>query len=465
MNSTSQAPNDDSIDLAQLFWRIIRGIPQTVGLALLGLTVAAAAFFLAGPVQESVTTTRVVFSFPGFELGQYPDGSKFDPDAIRSAEVISEALNRAGLGSDQNYQSKIRAALTIEGLIPPSVIKDRDRLRSTGVTPPLYVPDEYHITLLLPRDFVLTTLERETLLNEIISVFQENFTRTYVAMPLDHGRAFESLEGADYFEYELVLQRESQNIETFLTQMSEEARAFRSPRSNLTFHDLLKQSQLFSQLRLNEVLGLISRDGLSRNRELALVKMRYYLKTLLDEEHKAQEEEKVVQELLRQAQERDQNYALGVKSQATSQKNGAVVIDQGLVDSLLVNDAYNFLVRETMDASFKTRRLEVERKILEQRLKQMENGDSEQLESSATFEAALIRLKSVYDRLMADIQITYDDYQQQQFSDAIQISRNVQTSSYYLSLAKAGIAGGGVGCAMGLGLTLIGINLASRRSS
>lgn len=468
MNSNSTDQNDDSIDLAQLFWRIVRGLPQTIGFSLLGLAIGAATFFLAGPIQESVTSTRVLFSFPGFELGEYPDGSKFEPNDIRSPEIISEALTRIGLESNQNYQGQIRAALTIEGMIPDKVIKERDRIRATGVTPPLYIPNEYSISLVLPRKFVLSTQRREALLNEIVSIFQENFNRTYVAMPVNAGKAFESLEGADYFEYEMVLYRESQNIDNFLTQMSDKARAFRSPRSNLTFSDLLKQSQLFTQLRLNEVLGLISRDGLSRDRELALVKMRYYLKTLSDEEHQAQEEENVINELLRQAQEREQNYALGVKSQVTPENNGAVIVDQNLVDSLLVNDSYNFLVREALDASLETRRLAVRRKILEQKLERMEkfvnnDGDTRK-ESFATFDASLARLKSVYDGLMADIEVTYDDYQQQQYSDAIQISMNVQTSSYYLGLAKAGIAGGGVGAALGFGLTLIGINLASRRS-
>src|SRR5690606_333409 len=117
----------------------------------------------------------------------------------------------------------------------------------------------------------------------------------------------------------------------------EAAKAFRSQSTNLSFSDLLKQTQLFTQLRLNETLGLIRQNGLSKNRATAMVKMDYYLRTLEDQERKAAEEAKVVQDLLTKMQERGQGYVLGVKSQAAQSNPGAPILDQGLIDSLLVN--------------------------------------------------------------------------------------------------------------------------------
>jgi hypothetical protein len=364
---------DDSIDFTELLSRIKRGLPMIAGLASLGLAIAAFAYFSAGSFQNTTTATRLVFSFPGFEKGEYPDKSKFSPDDLRSPEVVAEALQRKGLDTTEQTQSKIRAALSIEGIIPDSVIKERDKQRAAGQTPRLYVPDEYTLTLSLPRSFPMTARQRELLLGEIVSVYQEKFTRTYVALPLGFGKAFESLNDADYFEYELVLNQESQNITTFLTQMAEAGRAFRSPRSNLSFSDLQKQNQLFTQIRLNETLGLARVYGLSKNRQLALLKMDYYLKTMGDEENKAMEEEKVVQALLRQTQERTQNYVLGIKSQAAQQRSDSPVIDQGLVDSLLANDANNFLVRKSLEASLKTRRIQSEKAVLQAQRTNMED--------------------------------------------------------------------------------------------
>lgn len=453
---------EGAIDLAGLLERIRRGIPLTLGLACIGLAIAAIAIVAAGPFQNVNTATRVVFSFPGFERGEYPDQSKFSPDDIRSPEIVAEALRRKDIEATADTQAQVRSALSIEGIIPDSMVKEREKQRASGQTPRLYVPDEYSLTLSLPRKYPLTLTQREQLLNEIVSIYREKFARTYIMLPLEMGKAFELLAGADYYDYDLVLTRESQNVATFLDERLEKARAFRSQRTNLSFSDLIKQNQLFTQIRLNEVLGLIRRHGLSRDRNLALVKMDYYLRTLGDQELHAVEEEKVVQNLLRQAQDREQRYALGVKSQ-TQQRNDSLVVDQGLVDSLLANDAYNFLVRQALEISLKARRVQSEKAILQERRDSMEkfitSNATEKAEALTQFQSSLNELKQVYDKLISDIRMTYEDYQQQQYADAVRISMQPRTSSIYRSLAMAGIAGFGIGGALGLGLSLLGLGV------
>jgi hypothetical protein len=462
MSSPSASPsfNDNEIGLSELLARARQGLPLILGLACVGLAIAAAAFILTNPFRDVTTIARVVFSFPGFERGEYPDKSKFSADDVRSPEIIAEALKRKGIELTNDVQSKVRAALSIEGIIPDHVTKERDKQRASGQTPRVYVPDEYIMTLSLPGTFPLTTEQRAQLLTEIVSIYREKFVRTYVALPLDMGKAFDSLAGADYYDYDLVLSKESQNISTFLTEMLETARAYRSPQTNLSFSDLLKQSQLFTQIRLNEVLGLIRRDGLSRDRNLALVKMDYYLRTLGDQELRAVEEERVVQDLLRQAQEREQRYALGIKSQTGQQRTDGMVVDQGLVDSLLANDAYNFLVRQALEASLKTRRIQSEKAILQERRNTMESfiksNASERAEVLTQFQGSLNELRKVYDNLMNNIRQTYEDYQRQQYNDAIRMSTQSKTRNLYLQLGLAGFAGLGIGAALGLGLSLLG---------
>src|SRR5581483_9005513 len=102
-------------------------------------------------------------------------------------------------------QSKTRAALSVEGIIPPNVVKERDRLRALGQTPALYIPDEYILTLSLPRSYPLTNQQRANLLNEIIAAYRQNFQRTYTSIPLAFGNAFDTLRSSDFPEYELIL--------------------------------------------------------------------------------------------------------------------------------------------------------------------------------------------------------------------------------------------------------------------
>lgn len=206
---------------------------------------------------------------------------------------------------------------------------------------------------------------------------------------------------------------------------------------------------------------MIRENSLSLDRKLALLKFDYYLKILTEDEIRAAEEEKVVHALLKQSQERMQNYVLGVKSQASAQRSDGFGIDQGLVDSLLANDANNFLVRESLKASLKTRRIQSDRAIQLERRKNITDfiaaGAVQKSDVLEQFQKSLDKLKATYDKLVTDTRLTYQDYQQQFLGNAVQISMQPITASSYLGLAVAGAAGMGTGMAFGLGLALLGL--------
>ena len=469
----------EGIDLREVFARLARGLAQTLGLAALGLAIAAVIHLAASPSTTTTASMRVAFAFNGSGKGEYPDHSKFQPDDLRAPDVIVEALKRQDLETADGFASSLRAALTIEGIIPPNIVKERDRLRAAGLTPAPYLPDEYLVTLTLPRKFPLTRRQRELLLNEIVSVYQEKFQHTYAEMPLAFGNAFETLHNADYSEYELILTEEIQNITDFLRQqlnvgkdetsgsnLSNPSRTYRSRTTNLSFSDLLEQTRLFAQIRLNETLGLIYQNGLSRNRATAMVKMDYYLRTLEDQEQKAIEEEKVVDDLLAKSQERSQNYVLGIKSQAAQQRLEAPILDQGLVDSLLANDAYNFLVRKALDAGLAVKRIQADKAQLLERRKNMEaflkSTGEDQSTIIAQVQKSLSDLETSYKELISNIRKTHADFAKQQFADAIRISMQPVTSSKY-SLIVSSAIGGFIGLALGMGLSLLGVYVGGRR--
>src|SRR5688572_7027617 len=127
---------EDRIDLRDLFLRVSGGFYQIIGLGLLGLVIGGLFSLALHRRQPVATSTRVVFSFPGFERGEYPDKSKFQADDLRAPAVISEALKRQGLDTSSDFQSKIRGAIGIEGIVPPNIVKERDRQRAAGQTPP-----------------------------------------------------------------------------------------------------------------------------------------------------------------------------------------------------------------------------------------------------------------------------------------------------------------------------------------
>jgi len=228
-----------------------RGMYQSFGLALVGLALAVALAALLSPLQTTHTSTRVGFSFPGFEHGEYPDKSKFQPDDILAPRIISAAMQRIGISTDKDLQNKIRNALQIEGIIPDTVVKNRDKLRSLGQAVPAYLPDEYLLTLTLSRSFPLSKDQREKLILEIVNVAVQDFKRNFGELPIAFGSAFEALRSADLPEYEIVFNAEMDSLNTYLTAQIATAKAFRSPTTNLSFEDLQEQAILFSRIRLN----------------------------------------------------------------------------------------------------------------------------------------------------------------------------------------------------------------------
>ena len=457
-----------SIDLRDVVSRLCRGLAATLGFAGLGVAIAALIYLAVSPFASTTTSMRVTFAFDGFARGEYPDHSKFQPDDIRAPDVIAEALKRQGLKETDDLQVKVRAALTVEGLIPPNVIKERDRLRAAGQTPAPYIPEEYLVTLALPRISPIPNQQREQLLNAIVGAFQEKFQRTYAEIPLSFGNAFDSLREADFYEYDLILNGEVQNITAYLRQQIDQAKTFRSPTTNLSFNDLIVQTDLFSQLRLFEVLGFIRQNGLSRNRGIALMKMDYFLRMLNDQEQQAVEDEKVVDDLLTKSQERSQNYVLGIKSQAAQLRPESPIIDQGLIDSLLANDSSNFLVRQALAAGLKVKGIQAEKAQLMERRKDMEafvdrpSEDRTVIFSQVT--KSLGELQVSYNNLISNIRKTHADFARQQFADAIRISMQPVSDNKFKPMEVAGAVGGLIGLALGIGLSLLGVYVGPKRT-
>jgi hypothetical protein len=445
---------DTIIDLRDIFMRLGQGLGQTLGVALLGTVIAIVGCLISRPRQLVSTSTRIVLFFPGLEKGQYPDHSKFQPDDLRDTGIIAEALKRKGLDTSGELQSQIRWGLSIEGAISPGITKERDRLRAAGQPLPVYVPDEYIVTLSLPAKFPIDKEQRSRLLNEIVSVYSEKFQRTYTSTLAAFGQAFDDLHNVDFPAYEQVFGREMENITDYLTQQLKQGESFRSPTTNLSFKDLLHQTQLFAQNRLSEPLELIYQHGLSRNRTVAIKKMEYSLRILDDQQRHAAGDQKVFTDLLAQTQAR--NDALDARSQADLPRSETPTLNQD-PDSLLANNTQAFLVSRALQSGLKASQLQADKVQLLEQLEAMKSA-KENPGDMAQAQKSLDELQPAYQELIANIRKTQADFAHQQFADAIRIGDAVTAADETSrKLFLIGAAGCLLGLAAGMGLSLLGI--------
>jgi hypothetical protein len=457
MESNHQHDTDnDIIDLREILIRLRRGLTATIGLGLLGLALGVVIALVIAFLQPAPSTLRVAFSFKGFEHGNYPNGTNFTADDIRAPDVITDALKKSGDPADSDLSSRIRGAITINGLVPDTIIKERDKLRAAGENPPVYVPDEYAVTLALGRDFKLTDSQREHLLTEIISTYSDKFRRTYIDLPREFDNPFDALRDADYPEYELVLNRAMESLISYLHEEAATAGTFRSPTNGLSFQSLINQAEIFSRVRLNDTLSLIYIDGLTKNRAFALTKMNYYLRTLEDQEQRLQEQQSVVTDLLKQTGDRTQNYVLASKTQLASDKP---VIDQGLIDSLMANDSYNLLVRKALSAGTALKDVQADKARLLERKARMESfakGEvQDQASALAEVRQSLTNLETDYAKLLGNVRTVLRDYTQQEYGHAIRITQPPKTPAWWKMPLMAALVGLLVGAALGVGLSLL----------
>jgi hypothetical protein len=455
---------DDSIDIADLFRRLKRGLPRTLALSLIGVSLGIAGALVLLSLQTPVTTLRVAFGFPGAERGLYPNGTKFQPDDVRSPDVINKALEQLGIAdASGELASKLRGSITVSGLVSPTIVKERDRLRAAGQTLPPYVPDEYEIALSLPRSHALDMRQRGLLLTEIVNSYKEKFRRTYVALPTQFENVFDQLKTADYVDYQPVLVRQMDLLSGFLGQQVASAKQFRSPTNGLSFQDLQRQAELFAQIRLNEVLGILYRGGLSRDRQVALANMEFQIRKLQETEQQLIAEQAVVDEMLERTKGRAQNYVLATKTELA--QGTQPILDKGLVDALVANDSYNFLVRRALDAGLAVKRVQTEKALLTERMKRIESfskqppaDDAKILEQANT---ALVSLEKNYQSLLENIRICMEDYAKQEFADSVRVTLQAMTKSWKMSIILGAIIGCGIGMPLGLGISLL--DLGSRR--
>jgi len=458
-----------TLDLRGIIKTLGRGISQILALGLLGLSLSTVTYLLLEFKLTDVTRTRVTFSFDGFDKGEYPDHSRFQPDDLRTPEIILEAIKRQGLPASDTLQTEIRNALEIEAIFPESVLKQRDRLRNSGQTPPLYVPDEYEMTLSLPHNSSISNRQREVLLRDIAEVFREHFTRTYEKLPTSFGSVFTTLSDSDFPDYEMEIAKDLNALTTFLEQRQAMANSYRSQSTNLSFNDLLENVNNLRQIEFNEVLGVIWQNGLSKDRRSSLIKIDYRLRSLRFQEQQVLANQGVINDLLMQVQSRSPSYILGVKGQLPQPQASTPIIDQGLLDSLLANDSYNMLVRKALDNGVELKQIQYqEAQLLDKRTALnafLEKDPGDQSAIIKQVRSSLTSLESHYNNLVSSIRRTNDDFIRQQYANAVQISDAVTTRRSILHLIESALIGLILGITAGAGFCLLGIDLRHSKSA
>lgn len=466
-----ESEESEYVDLYEVLRRLGRALPQILGFGLLGGVVALFLVLAVTRTRPEQVSMRVAFSFAGFERGQYPDGSGFQPDDLRSADLVMDALRSTGVDSPEKYYSRVRSAITIEGLLPALSKSEADTVTRVLLQNPaqkrsIFVPDEYEVQLAVPEGVPLDAKQARRLLVELISLYTERFHRTYVKQPERYAAALgaSGLQSAEYFEFAELLRTRVGSLRSYLGTLATSDASFRDPVTGYSFNDLIAELDVFAQLQVEDLVTAVGRLGLARDRDRAVSKIEYRRRELTLQERALTDRLQATERLLAALDSREQSYVLGARSQQDPTKPN--VIDQNVLDALISNDARNKLVEKASDLGASIADARVQQTRLADQLARIQAGPAA---GSAEWEAGVKEIASMlealeadYQRIVSGIRSTVDARGRQRFADAVRMTRSPKRSKQDLILVAGPVMGGLLGAMLGAGLGLIGIVIGRR---
>lgn len=242
-----------------------------------GLIVGISVFFRT----TSMTPVHAIVSFTheGIEKGKNPDGSDFDPNTLKSPDIINEALENCEM--DKELLEPVRCGIHIEAVIPEDAYQRMityKNIYETATTGQLaaaqamldtsWVSTQYTVTLDY-KDAEISRSEAVQILNAMLDAYRDYFFREY-----GYNEAFgNSLSVADYRDYDYaqavdMFRTELKTLNRYLTNISaDDTTRFRSTETGYTFADLKDAISSLQTLDLDLISSYLNVNNVSKDKE------------------------------------------------------------------------------------------------------------------------------------------------------------------------------------------------------
>ena len=181
--------------------------------------------------NRTYVTSNLSFTFDGAQEGLAPNGYAFDINEISSEEVVTQALQSAGM--DSRYTAEdIIPCIEVQGVFPEDLIQEMtkynsvtDSSSSQNLTLTEYHPTVFSVSLYQDFDESISKADLTKLLTELLASYRSWFARTY-AMGSIEGVESDSLKDYDYFQQLEILRVAQQQASDYAAQMAEKEPGF-----------------------------------------------------------------------------------------------------------------------------------------------------------------------------------------------------------------------------------------------
>ena len=181
--------------------------------------------------NRTYVTSNLSFTFDGAQEGLAPNGYAFDVNEISSEEVVTQALQNAGMDSRYTAEDVI-PCIEVQGVFPEDLVQEMtkynsvtDSSSSQNLTLTEYHPTVFAVSLYQDFDENISKADLTKLLTELLASYRSWFARTY-AMGSIEGVESDSLKDYDYFQQLEILRVALQQASDYAAQMAEKEPGF-----------------------------------------------------------------------------------------------------------------------------------------------------------------------------------------------------------------------------------------------
>lgn len=280
-----------NITLLELIEYIKKHIPMIAGIA-----IAAAVLSFAYVVhnQSYTASTTIKYTEADTETGLDKTGTKIDPYEIMSPKVIEGAVE--SLGTETSVE-EIRSSITITPFIDETTKKTQEALTQQGETFEYY-PNEYTIALTHRTNDPKYGIQ---LMNKLLESYDEYVRETHT----NATKAPDIFTGIDYSKYDYMeicdlYAEQFSSIIDLISSLNEQAPDYRSPKTGLTFGNLLYYFNSLQEMEYTKLYSYVRQGCLSKNKELLIKNYTYKIEELNLAKAKKQEESNISYNLMQE---------------------------------------------------------------------------------------------------------------------------------------------------------------------
>ena len=235
-------------------------------LLILATMVGTSAMLHPGKLQSA--TAYIALNYEEATKGLYPNQTRFNISLLKSDEVLSRALEKAGVTNITPH------ALAENINVWASSVGGMSIDSGTSSSSAYKIATTYTVSYTRNEELTLR-ISTNAMLQLIIEAYKEAFYENYTYVDTALNPNWDELDELEYMEIGTFFEKEIGKVSRFLKTRANENGTFRSATNSETFVSLQRKAQNFSGIDLEKYNAYVRQSGLSKNRDRYVAKLQY----------------------------------------------------------------------------------------------------------------------------------------------------------------------------------------------